>query len=49
MEKHRFRVFEKMVPRRIFVTKREEVQGGIKMNFIICTLHRILGQSNQGE
>jgi hypothetical protein len=45
-EKHRLRVFENRVLRRIFGPKREEDEDRgenyIMMNFITCILHRIL-------
>jgi hypothetical protein len=53
-EKHRLRVFENRVLRRIFGPKRDEVTGEWRsctmMNFIICTHTQIsLGKSSQGE
>jgi hypothetical protein len=52
-EEHRLRMFQNRVLRRIFRLKKEEVAGGwrrlYKMrNFIICTLHSLLGRSSQG-
>jgi hypothetical protein len=42
-EEHRLRFFENRVLRRIFGPKREDHgENCIMMNFIICTLHRIL-------
>jgi hypothetical protein len=44
-EKHRLRVFENKVLRRIFGPKRDEVTGGWrklhKRSFVICSLQRI--------
>jgi len=45
-EERRLRVFENMVLRRIFGTKRDEVTGSrenyIMRSLMICTAHRIL-------
>jgi hypothetical protein len=45
-KEHRWRVFEKIVLRRIFWSKMEEVQkdggNGIMRSFITCVLHHIL-------
>jgi len=40
-EKHRLRVFENRVLRRIFRPKRDEVTGEWR-SFMICTSHQIL-------
>jgi ABC-type uncharacterized transport system substrate-binding protein len=53
-KEHRLRVFENRVLRRIFRTKRDEVQengGSCTMrSFILCTHpHIFIGRSNQGE
>jgi hypothetical protein len=43
-EEHRLRVFEKRVLKGIFGPKREEMAGGWRRRFIICTLEEILGR-----